>query len=115
MRRFDPLARGVLRWRPAEADGRQLGRPPGPQYAASAAFVLGEGAEVLLGWPDSADRFSIGINLRPAPQPEWESVEFDFLARDLVVDKVRPGAEILVTEGRHVVADLRVTEVLNES
>jgi hypothetical protein len=76
---------------------------------------MGGDAEVLPGWPDSAERFSIGINLMPGPQPDWEPVDFDFLARDLVLDRVRPGTEMLITEGWQVVADLRVTEVLEDA
>ena len=106
------MGRGLMRWRPSEAGGRLNGRPSSSQYAASAVFVLGGDAEVLPGWPGSAERFSIGFNLLPGPQPDWEPVEFDFLARDLVLDKVHPGAEMLITEGWQVVAELRVTQVL---
>ncbi len=115
MRPFTPIGRGLLRWRLVSEGGRSAGRPSGRQYAPSAIFVLGDDAEVLPGWPDTAERFSIGFNLPLAPQPEWEPVEFDFLARDLVLDKLRPGAELLITEGWQVVADLRVTEVTEPS
>ena len=115
MKPFKPIARGLLRWRPPAEGGRPTGRPGGEQYASSAVLVLGDGAEVLPGWPDTAERFSIGFNLLPAPQSEWELVEFDFLARDLVLGKLSPGVEILITEGWKIVADLQVTEVLENS
>lgn len=111
MRRFEPVARGLIRWRTAEEGGRAGGPPGGHQYAATAVFVLGGEAEVIPGWPDTAERFSIGLNLIGLGS-EWSPVETDFLARDLVMDKVRPGTHILVTEGARVVADLRITELI---
>jgi hypothetical protein len=112
MRRFEPVATGLIRWRSPEEGGRTSGPPNGEQYAASAVFVLGGEADVLPGWPDTAERFSVGLNLI-GHDSEWEPVEVDFLARDLVMDKLRPGVEILITEGARVVADLRITELVD--
>lgn len=100
-----------MRWRSPEEGGRPSGPPNGEQYAASAVFVLGGDAEVIPGWPDTAERFSIGLNLSGHAM-EWNPVEVDFLARDLVMDKLRPGVDILITEGARVVADLRITQVV---
>ncbi len=112
MRRFEPIATALVRWRLAADGGRTSGPPPGPQYAASAVFVLGDDHEVTPDWPAGAEHFSVGMNLGAAESDGRQWAEIDFLARDLVADYVRPGIGFLVMEGPRPVADAEIISVL---
>jgi hypothetical protein len=109
VRYFEPLGSGWIAWLTPDAGGRPNGPPEGSRYAATAVLELGGEREVIPDWPDEAERFSIGFNLHD----EWSTdgrqhVEFDFLARELVLDRLRAGSHLLILEGWQVVAELDV-------
>ena len=111
---FDVLAKARIRWLNPSEGGRESGPPPGPQYAASAVFVLGNDWEVVPDWPVGAEYFSVGMNLGDIARDGRQTAEIDFLARDLVADLLRPGVEFLVMEGARHVGTAQVLEVSPE-
>jgi len=108
----EPLARAVVTWVAPEMGGRSSGPPSGPVYAATSVFVHGGDAEVQPGWPAGADQLSILVQkAETLPGGAW-LCKVDFLARDLAVPLVRPGAVLLIMEGPKVVATAVVTAEL---
>lgn len=108
----DPVANARIRWRSADDGGRQSGPPPGPRYAATAVFVLGDDAQLIPNWPAGGEHFSVLLEYIGSGDHGSEVVaKIDFLARDLAADHVRQGAQFVIMEGRRPVADALITEV----
>ena len=107
----DPLAFAAVNWTSAEEGGRRSGPPTAPVYSATAVFKLGDDAEVMPGWPATADQLSILLQRVSQPATE-EVVKVGFLYPELAQPFLRNGAEFLVLEGPRVVARGVVTELL---
>jgi hypothetical protein len=111
----DPVAQAVVTWVTAEMGGRASGPPVGPVYAATSVVVHGADAEVLPGWPATADQLSILLQEVESLPSGARICKVDFLARDLAGPFVRPGAILLIMEGPKVVATAVISEVLGET
>lgn len=84
--------------------GRRTGSPTAPVYASTAVLLLGGEAELIPGWPSNREDFSVLIEkVSDGADGAWYCA-VDFLARDLVADKVRLGVELVVFEGTKIVA-----------
>jgi hypothetical protein len=108
----EPMATAEVRWVPAEDGGRKSGPPTAAVYAATAVFVLGGDAEVMPGWPASADQLSILIRRLATDDNGLDMAEIGFLAPDLARPYLRPGRELLVLEGPQTVAWMQISELL---
>ena len=108
----DPLALATVTWVSAEEGGRRSGPPTAPVYSATAVFKLGNDAEVMPGWPATADQMSILLQRVSQPAATEEVVKVGFLYPELAQPSLRDGAEFLVLEGPKVVACAVVTELL---
>jgi hypothetical protein len=108
----EPLAHAVVMWVPPEMGGRKSGPPTAPVYAATSIFVHGGDAEVQPEWPlQAADELSILIQMTATlPGGAW-LCRIDFLARDLALPLVHPGAVLLIMEGPKVVGTAVITAV----
>jgi hypothetical protein len=109
---MQPIAKAAVRWIPAAVGGRQAGPPTAPVYAATAVFQQGGEAEVMPGWPTSADHLSILVRRLSILPSGDDLAEIAFLAPDLAKPYVHVGAELLVMEGPKVVAQAVVQELL---
>jgi hypothetical protein len=106
-----PAAWAEVRWLSSAAGGRRSGPPTAPVYAANCAFPLGGEAELVPGWPATAEKYSLLLQkLAERDDGTW-SCALDFLARDLVAAAISCGGEILVMEGPKVVARGVVIEI----
>lgn len=103
-----PAARARVRWL-RESEGGRKAPPPGPEFWATAIF-LGEGEGVY----DTSDHYSIALRYPEGTgsTEEPRDTEIDFIARDLVKDKLVPGAKLRVMDGPHATAEAEVVEVL---
>ena len=108
----DPLALAAVTWVSAEEGGRRSGPPTAPVYSATAVFKLGHDAEVMPGWPATADQISVLLQRVSQPAAPEEVVKVGFLYPELAQSSLRDGAEFLVLEGPKVVAHAVVTELL---
>lgn len=111
----DPVAQAVVTWVTAEMGGRVSGPPAGPVYAATSVVVDGADAEVLPGWPATADQLSILLQEIESLPGGARICMVDFLARDLARPFVRPGATFLIMEGPKVVATAVISDVIGEA
>ena len=107
------MARAQVQWVSADEGGRQSGPPTAAVYAATAIFVLGGDAEVVPGWPASADQLSILMRRVGTSQDGADIADIGFLAPDLARPYLHSGGELLILEGGRVVASARVSEVLD--
>ena len=108
----EPVAVAVVRCRPPELGGRGSGPPTVPVYAATCVFPLGNDHEVYPGWPRGADQFSILLEEIERLPDDNRVCRVDFLAPDLALRFVHPGADVLIMEGPKVVASAKIREVL---
>jgi hypothetical protein len=109
-----PAAWAKIAWLSEAQGGRRTGPPTAPVYASTCAFPLGDEAEMVPGWPDNREDFSVLIEKLAVEDDATWLCALDFLARDLVADKIRRGSRVLVFEGRKIVATGLVTEVDEE-
>lgn len=107
----DPAAWADVRWRSAADGGRKSGPPTTPVYAANCTFPLGSEADLLPGWPATAEKYSLLLQrLQVGDDGTWLCA-LDFLARELVVEYLVVGATILIMEGPRIVGDGILTRV----
>ena len=107
----EPVASAIVTWPSPEQGGRRSGPPTAPVYAANCTFPMGGEAEVATDWPATAEKFSLLLQLvTEMPTGAW-ACKLDFLARDLAIRHLRPGARMLVLEGPKVVGHARIVEV----
>ncbi len=111
----DPVALAVVTWVTLEMGGRASGPPAGPVYAATSVVVHGADAEVLPGWPATADQLSILLQEVESLPGGARICKVDFPARDLAVPFVQPGATLLIMEGPKVVATAVITHVIGNN
>lgn len=107
----DPVALAVVTWVTPAMGGRASGPPAGPVYAATAVVVHGADAEVLPGWPATANQLSILLQEVGSLPGGARICKVDFLARDLAMPFVRAGAILLIMEGPKAVATAVVSDV----
>lgn len=110
----NPVASAVLTWVPATKGGRRSGPPTAPVYSATAAFRLGDDAEIHPGWPTTTDQVSILLQRMSQPPAETESVKVGFLFPELAAPYVQPGVGFVVLEGPKVVATGIIKEVYRQ-
>lgn len=114
MRRIDkPMALTTLRWFSEEEGGRQA-PPPGPTYATTVVFVLGDDADVIPGWPAKGQHFSVLFDFGEAGPTRESEAKVEFMSWSLVADYLRSGANFLVMEGPRPVARAQVTAVFED-
>ena len=112
--RFAPAAMAKVRWLRADEGGRKE-LPTGPIYAATAVFL---GSEDNMTWSariySSEEHVSIVLKFPEgeASTQQARDVEIDFLARELVKDRLVLGARLLIMEGAHAVAEGEIDSVL---
>lgn len=106
-----PLARAAVTWRPVADGGRQSGPPTAPVYAATAIFPLGGEDETQPGWPATADKISVLLEKTQMSHGGTAIYKVDFLFRELAIPFLKPGAEMLITEGPKVVASAVIRDV----
>lgn len=112
--RFTPAAMAKVRWLRMDEGGR-MELPTGPIYAATAVFVRGDSGNNVSNWAYSPnEHFSIVLKFPEgkASTHQARDVEIDFLARELVKDRLMPGARLLIMEGARPVAEGEVDSVL---
>jgi hypothetical protein len=111
---FEPSATARIRWLRADEGGRRE-PPTGPIYAATAVFGRGDddfAPTARRHVPDEHVSIVLRFVTGEASTEEARGVEVDFLARELVKDRLIPGAKLLVMEGAHPVAEGEVISVL---
>ena len=79
--------------------------------AAQCAFPLGGEAELVPGWPATAELYS--LLLQKLTERAWDTwrCALDFFAHDLVSNFVTVAARMLIMEGPKVVGEAVITEV----
>ncbi len=110
---LDPAARAAVTWVSADAGGRSSGPPTAPVYQATCVFVHGADAEVLPGWPTSADQLSILLQkaeVLPGAHGSARSVSWPPTSPGPFL---HPGAVLLVMEGPRVVATAVIIGLAN--
>ena len=104
----DPIAIARVRWRSPDGGGRTK-PPPGPSFAATAVFKHGGDEEVVPEWPAGGEHFSVLLEY-PSGSNAEVTARVDFLARNLVADEVREGAQFIIMEGPRPVADAEIVK-----
>ncbi|MET7609099.1 hypothetical protein [Streptomyces avermitilis] len=107
-----PLAQGIVIWRTREEGGRRSGPPTAPVYMATAVFIHGGEEEVQPGWPAAADQLSILLEETERLDDNHRRCLVGFLVPELAIPHTHPGAELLVLEGPHTVARVRIESLL---
>lgn len=108
MRRIErPMAVAAVHWF-SEAEGGRPTPPPGPTYASTAVFVLGDDQALIPGWPSKGEHFSVLLDFDEVDAEGDCEAKVEFISWPLVSDYLRPGANFIVTEGPRAVAMARV-------
>lgn len=106
-----PIAWADVYWRSATDGGRKSGPPTAAVYAANCTFPLGGEADLVPGWPSTAEKYSLLLQqLEIRADSSWYCA-IDFLARDLVTDYLVVGATMLIMEGPRVVGDALIRKI----
>jgi hypothetical protein len=108
----DPVAFAVVRWLSPAQGGRKSGPPTAPVYAATCIFPLGDDHEVHPQWPRGAEQFSILLEETERLSSDDRLCKVAFLAPDLALPFVAPGAAVLIMEGPRIVANAIIREVV---
>jgi hypothetical protein len=111
----EPVASAVVRWLPPAEGGRSSGPPTALVYAATCIFPLGGDREVHPDWPRGAEHFSILVEEVEKLPNDDRVCKVGFLAPDLALPFVHPGAEVLVMEGPKIVANAVIREVVTRA
>lgn len=99
----EPMATGTVQWLTAEQGGRRSGPPTVPVYIANCTFPLGGEADLVPGWPATAEKFTLLLQKNTENHDgSWECW-FGFIAPDLVSEYLVVGADMLIMEGPKVV------------
>lgn len=106
-----PAAWARLEWLTESEGGRRTAPPTAPVYSSTCAFPLEGEPEVIPGWSENREDFSAMIEKHAVEDNGTCLCALDFLARELVAEKIYRGTKMLVFDGRKIVAVGTVTEV----
>src|SRR5438105_4500025 len=106
---FEPMAKVRARWL-SRAEGGRVAPPTGPVYAATAVFLEPGRAEYSLN-----DQLSVVLRFAEGTGSTTGATdaEIDFLARELVGGRLKPGTKLHVMEGSQRVAEVEVETLLD--
>ncbi|WP_026423735.1 hypothetical protein [Actinokineospora inagensis] len=109
---WHPAATAEIEWLPAEAGGHSSGPPRPGDYAANAVFLTAGEPERADPW--NADTYlSIVIRLNGTSHNGRDVADVGFLAPEIASEYLQPGRALLVMEGPTVVAEARITSLID--